>query len=415
MKVSLTAVSALAAMCVLLGTLPALAQVEMDQEMAVREAIRNSPNLAVLQSLILQGEASVKEAATDINDPELRFEDISTKYTDRNENFEFHLGLRFKPPRIGEVAENRQEETVRLWERRVEFQRERAAVTAEARKALAGVALAVKELELAQERVELERTRLKTVTSLVDIGERNFNDRIKAMARLLKAKNDVIKARISVGKQRNELAAITGVRDRVVPVDSLGPTDVPDRQTMLEVALRNRHDLELARQRLSLAEKSIRVEKIGLIPWLSFVELGYNHESANEDWGELRFGIELPFSKWTMSGLRRAESTKQVSVRLETATRQTLEIEIDQALDALRSALEISRDIENDLADIEQADGLLSLAKKDSTVAPDDLIDLELTRLDSGLALAQASYGIAVAIAELCAAGGVDNFSDLNR
>lgn len=381
---------------------------------AVRLAIERSPEVRAMAGDEAAQEGAVAAAALSFNDPQLRLEDLSTRYADPDANRQFTVGLRWKPPRPGELPAGEQKGRVGLWEAKVKARALRCEIAAAAHKLFAEQALLEEGDELASARVALEERRLAAVESLVALGHRPLLDRVQAMRRLMKARRDAARMRQRLAAGRDRFAGLTGVSGPV----RLSPGDPPERDLDLgylqQLALEHRVEVGLADQRARLADKEWSAERFRLVPWFSFVEVGFVHETQKPDYGEMRIGIDLPFSRWNLRHVRAASAARRARAQERAAAVEVIGREIASALALYREALGASRSVRADAGTlVRQTVELLDIARRDPALAPDDLVDLELAELDERQMALDARYDLEVAAADLCAAAGVERWEEL--
>ena len=92
------------------------------REEAVALALSNSRQLQSLNTRVEIQE--YRGSAGWIDNPELRVRNLSTRSVDKDFD-ELEVGIRWRPPAPGEIAEERQQDHVRLWEQKVEALRAR--------------------------------------------------------------------------------------------------------------------------------------------------------------------------------------------------------------------------------------------------------------------------------------------------
>ena len=135
-------------------------------EEAVALSLSNSRQLKSLDSKVeIQ---QYRRSGGWIDNPELRIRNRSTKGVDKDFD-ELEVAIRWRPPALGEVAEQRQEGQVLLWEQTVEAQRARNWVASRVRRACADVIMYHELVRIASDRVDNETRRITQIKSMVDI------------------------------------------------------------------------------------------------------------------------------------------------------------------------------------------------------------------------------------------------------
>jgi outer membrane protein TolC len=386
----------------------------LTQSEAVRLVLDRSRELRVLAGEESAQEREVEAAATSFHDPQLRLEDLSTRYADPDANKQITVGLRWQPPRLGELPAAEQKERVLLWAKKVTARALRARLAAQARKEYAEQALLRDSRRLSAARVGLEERRLAAVEALVALGQRPLLDRVRSMRRLVKARRDDARLRQRLADGAERLSGLTGVAGDVELSLGAPPELDLDFPAVHRVAVEHRPEVGLAEQRSRLADREYSAERLRLMPWFSFLEVGYVHETEKPDWGEFRIGIDLPFSRWNLSHLRAAATARQANAHAGAGAVEAVDRDVAQALARYREALAALRELRADDGNLQATTrDLLAAVRRDPTLAADDVVDLELAELDERQMALDARYDLEAAAADLCVAAGVERWEDL--
>ncbi|MFA6034786.1 MAG: TolC family protein [Myxococcota bacterium] len=387
----------------------------LGEDEAIRLALAGSREIPVLEGVVAAQEKLVRYARYDVRNPELRLGDISTKYFEPGENKELEVGLRWHPPRLGELGMKEQEERVGLWERKSGARLHRLDLVARVRKAYARVAMFQEYSELASRQEELEGLRLKAVEGLVNAGERPFMALVSARKRQLKSKMTAAMARQQLAESKEKLAALAGVSGIGMVVVQTPPLSVPEKSVVSRVASANRPEAELDRQRAELVRREYGYERYRLIPWFTFVQIDYRYESLKPDWGELKLGIELPLFNY-----RTGERASTAILRDQipgAAAAMAGEIE-RRVLDALAAYNTARADYMalavNDAWNGGDPSALVNEAKKHNLMA-DDVLELELSDIELKELRLKAGLELSDAAVALCLAAGVESWDGLSR
>ena len=140
------------------------------------------------------------ESAGQIQNPELRLSDVSTRYL-TDEFDELEVGLRWKTPELGELGEKKQQAQVNIWERKVQQIRYQQQLVSRIRRNYATVLMYDEQAKLANERILKENERLNVIEHLVKLGDRSIVYLTKAKMWHAEAKNDYTR---SIQKQSLE-------------------------------------------------------------------------------------------------------------------------------------------------------------------------------------------------------------------
>jgi len=344
-----------------------------------------------------------------INNPELRLSEISSRYI-ADEFDELRVALRWRPPKLGEIAEERQQARVDMWRRKVEAIRFRHDLIAKVRRSYAAVFLYDRLADLAQRRVVLETDRIAIVEHLVELGRRSVVYRTKARMWYAESKNDYARTVQRQRQARRKLAKRTGVSEDV----SLSLENLPeislDIDQLIAIAFKNRPEIELVRQRIQLAVSQYNFEHRKLIPWPTFVDLSYHRLRNKEDWGEMRIGFNLPIFNWNR-GNKKATSLAVKRKELESeAIREEIEYEVRDAYSIYQDFLLDWKTFRQEVEKlISQAESMVDQAKKHDTLNPDEVIEMELTIIETNRILAEKRREIARALIDLYFALGIED------
>jgi len=386
----------------------------LSEDDAVRLALANNCELAVLAGEIRERELLADFAAGDINNPELRVQDLSSTYFSEEENRQLQVGLRWQPPALGELGLEAQEETVALSERTVQFRNRRVELAAEVRLTFAETIMRKAALEIAVRQSDLEGKRLEVIENLVSLGERRLLEQIKARKRLRTTQSEAAKIRQLYLNNRTKLTALTG--------SEAAPADLPDNPPLLELDLdclretarKHRPESALTAQQAELAVRRRRVERGKLAPWISFVEVDQHFESDDEDWQELRLGLQLPLFNWN-SGKRQAAALAVAQTDQDAAAvAEAIDGELAAAVADYRLAVAEWRSMQSEKAEfLPRINHLIEAAHRQGTLPADEVIDLELAALEIQMVLLESGHEVTKAAIALCAAVGVEHWDEL--
>ena len=264
----------------------------MSQREAVELTLKNSRELD-LRNTKAQIERNKLRSSGGVNNPELRISRMSTRYF-TDEFDELELGLRWRPPRIGELDEDKNDQNVIMCEIKVDAERYRSELAMLALRTYADVVVYDQMVEVAANRLTLEKKRLSEVEQIKEIGRRSIVYYTKASLRHETSKSDYARAVQRRNTARRELARLTGI-EQAIAVEKLDPPDIKlSLDDLLRIAEKNRPEMKLIAPKLELARSRYDAERFKLIPWFSYFELSYHKEERDIDWGEFMVGIELP-------------------------------------------------------------------------------------------------------------------------
>ena len=356
------------------------------------------------------------DSAGRFGNPVLRISDVSTRYY-TDEFDEMRIGLRWYPPKIGELAEDKQQAQVRLWERKVSAIRYRHQLIAKVRRNYADVIMYDRSAELAEKRVSLETKRIGIINRMVDLGIRTVVYQTKAKMWLAESKNDVTRTNQRQRNARRKLSQKTGIlEDIALTIEDL-PEITQDLDQLIEIAFANRPEIELVQHRIQLAETQKGLEVYKLLPWPTFIDLSYHKENKQgEDWGELRVGIKLPIFDWNRGNIKATDLAVQRKEGESDAIREGIEDEVRDAYitysDLLLDWKNFSRDAKNMIAN---AKIVVEEARKHETLQADEVLEMELTIIDTEKILCEKRRNLAHALVDLYYALGIEGLEKLSQ
>lgn len=370
------------------------------EDMAVEMALERSVELELLDNKVRV--ASYRfDSSGRIDNPELRLRELSSRYFNEHRD-ELQVGLRLRLPGLGESAMAKQEARVDIWRRKVDALRYRHRLAADVRRTCAGVIMYGRLAELDQRKMTLDSERITLVEGMMDLGRSSVVDLTRARLEYAESKSDYTRTIQRRNQARMTLAGLVGTSEEF----TLAVEDLPEveqnHDLLIEVALENRPEIELARQRKVLAEKERTYESRKVIPWPTFVELSYHALRDREDWDELRMGVNLPLFNWNR-GNRNATGLAAKSGDLETdVVHREIEEEVKSAYSVyighLRNCKSYQQEIEPLMRD---AAALIHEDEMYGALPPDDILDMELAIIEARKELVEKQCDLAYALADL--------------
>ncbi|NOZ00586.1 MAG: TolC family protein [Deltaproteobacteria bacterium] len=344
-----------------------------------------------------------------INNPEVRIRDVSTDYIRKGFD-DLEVGLRWRPPGLGEFGLKENKARVRVAQGEVRAGRFRDRLVARVRRTYADLVVLEEQVSIARERVETETRRLVLVEGMKDLGRRSIVYYTKARMWLAESRTDLTRLRHRLNQTKRKLARLTGinnaftVRPDPIPVVKLSEED------LWRLAGANRPEFELVRRRIALALSEYDRERFRLIPWFSFVELSYHVEADRTDWGELVLGIELPLFNFNRGNIRATELAVNRKEDQSSAMTEKLRVQVRDRFAAYQEArLDWDLSSKDTRKLIGEVKGLIGQANKHDTIPPDEVLELELTVLEARRILSQKRKILAHALIDLCLALGVED------
>jgi len=376
-------------------------------EEALARILGNDHKLKSLDNTVEAQKQIVDFARYDVNNPEVRLQDISTGYIDNEpgDNQQFQIGLRWQPPRLGELGENEQQERVDLWEKKVKAIQERVDLIARVQRKYAELAMLQTEEKLAREQAALEKRRYKTVKKLIEAGQKSLQDGIKARRRSLKAavERDGIVKKYEICRKR--FAAMLGLSEGLLVTDVNIPLDMPSAAEFKRKSSESAA-LELSRQRTELVERRYRAERYRLIPWFSFVEAAYHYESEKRDSGELLLGIEIPLFNWNLGRLRATEIEHDNSGETKKASFEGLDRDIEAALTDYEQSISEYLTLKDEAEESLPQSIELEKEARRQLLPEDEIIEMEISDVELRRMLTTSAYAVAESAIEVCRISG---------
>jgi outer membrane protein TolC len=382
----------------------------LSEKDAVARALANSRQVEALENDVAVA-ARRRESAGVLKNPTLRVRDISSEYL-RDRFDELSVGLRWQPPRLGDLRESEAEADLDVTEARVEAARARLEAAARVRHTYAELILIEQLVRIRTERLELETRRLDLVERMKNLGQRSIVYFAKARLRHGESRSELSRLVQKRNETRRDLVRRVGLALDELPVVSAEA--LPERLAALDdlqrVGFRSRPEGDLVHQRKELAAAQYTAERFKRLPWPTFVEVDYHLDYAGQgaDWVELSFGISLPLFDWNTGAIRATELEVARKETRSAALAERLETEIQDRYAAWRDAL---LDWQLSTADAEalvaSAEAIIAGATAHGTLPSDEVLELQLAIQDAREIVCNKRFELAEALTELMLAVGV--------
>ena len=366
-------------------------------EETVARGLSNNPRLGSLETEA--GVRSHRVRSLDwIDNPELRVR--NSTFRRRNSRVgEVEVGIRWRPPFPGEAGVRRQRKQVALWRRKTEAVRERHWLASRVRRSCADVAMYAELVRIAAMRVENENLRISQIETMVDVGRRSIVYLTKARMAVVEARQGHLLSLNALREEERRLRRLTGISREIRVIPEPLPRVSLDEERLLELAWANRPELRLAEEERKLALRRRNRESWRMMPQFSFLEVSRHFERSEDDWNELRFGLELPLfnrNAGNLAGLSLAVSGSELELM---AVRERVADEVRETLSGYTEAL-LARDLtlREGEAVIEGSSQVIAEARDFPTVPADEILELERTIMDARVAIAESRRGLAHAL-----------------
>jgi len=348
--------------------------------------------------------------------PELRISNLTNRYYQEKWD-ELRVGLRIRLPELGEMSEDKEKARLDFWELKVEEDRYRQELIMRLRQDIADVVAYDRMAELAEKKRDLLDRRIGMIEQMLKTGERSVVYYTKAKMMREEARNDFARSVQNQASARRKLAARADI-GLDTPIQTGDPLEVPgDLDGLIAFANQHRPETGLVRQQIELAVKQRRMERLKLLPWFNFLEFSYHREQTRaEDWAELNMGIELPLFDWNIGNIR----ATNLAVKKGEARYGAVLESVDEDV---RSAYMLYRDLLLDWKNfkisaethIRDAENVVSQATVYETLRPDEVLEMELTQIDTHRLLAEKRRDLAYALSDLLFVLGVERMEQLSE
>ena len=385
----------------------------LTEQEVIESALENSRKLQSLNADVEIANYRLKSSGW-LRNPELRLSEISTRYyTDARD--ELRVGLRFRFPKLGELGKEKQQARVRLWDNKVNKIRYRYALIGRVRRSYAKVLMYDQQAELAGRRIALESKRIAIVEKMVDLGRRSIVYFTKAKMWHAESQNDYARAIQRQGLARRTLSKRTGISVDTPLIQTKLLEVTLDVDRLVEIAFENRPEMELVQQRIELAVRQNRYEFYKVFPWPNFIDVSYHVEEPDrQDWAEIRMGIELPLFNWNRGNIKATNLAAKKKENESDAIRESIEDEVITAYEIYKDVLlDWNNFKENADNLISNAQNVIERAKEHETLMPDEVVEMELTILDTEKLLGQKRRDLTYALIDLYYVIGVEDHNKL--
>jgi len=377
------------------------------EQQAIHSALENSRKLQSLNTNVRMEEYRFKSSGK-LRNPELRLSDVNAgQIGDRIDEYE--LGVRWRFPEPGELGEDKQQARVKLWDRKVNQLRYHQQLIARVRRSYADVLMSDHLVELAHQRLLRENERLNIIENLVEIGRRSIVYFTKAKMWNAESKNDYTRAIEKQGMERRQLARRSGIPEDAKLVETGLPEVTQDLDELTALAIQQRPEIELVEQRITLAVRQRKYERFQLLPRPTFVEFSRHYEKKEwKNWNEWKLGVEVPLFDWNIGNIRATNLVVKKKEEEYNAIRETIADEVRVAYILYRDLLLDWKNFKinaNDL--IMNARKVVNEAKQHEVLMPDEVMEMELTIIETEKLLSEKRRNLAHALIDLYYAIGI--------
>ena len=283
------------------------------------------------------------------------------------------------------------------WERKARIQRAAAEVTlaeaeyfAEEDIVVRTVRTSFQELALIEAKLNGQQRRKVSLEGFRDWLEKQSSPKIgldlaSARAKVYNTLSDIRTLEASAATARRDLAAYCGVHDAGRIVAALAPRRIAnpaglDVPYLANVAVLYRSDLLGTQARLAIARAQLAEAKAASIPFTTFLDLGYTHETTTHRLGDsnefvARVGISLPIWEWVGLNKKR-EVPKAATVSLEQQVNMQRDIIANEIYGAVKRLSASDEQLTKTSKDIDALKSDMKKSMKDTMVSSADVSDL---------------------------------------
>jgi len=384
----------------------------LTEDDAVSLALQNSRKLKSLDTSVAIRKNRL-DSSTGVANPELRIKDISTKYF--SDSFdEITIGMRWKFPGLGDLSLKKQQAKVRHREAQVDKDIAILELCRKVRKTYADIIYYQRQAEIFEERVEIEKQRIKQIEKMSNIGRRSIVYFAKSKMWLEDAKSESAKIKKRLTQAQKKLQRYTNITGKIKLVLNELPEITNEESNLVLVANENRSELGLFRERMLLAEKEYNMQRYKLIPWFSYIEADYHLEYGKADWGELMIGIELPlfnFNSGNIEATRLSIDRKQIKLD---AVKEDIATDLTRALNVYKEyLLDWKTGKVNAEKIIVTVNQIITENKQHETIPVDEVIELERTVLDTKQKMAKRRHDLAHSLYDLYFSLGIRSSKEI--
>lgn len=380
-------------------------------------------NLAIAESRKLQSlNTNVDIAQYRLNssgwmeNPELRIRNLTTRsHAEKFDELEF--GLRIRLPELGELAEDRQQARVRLWEEKIDEMRYRQELVRRIRRDISDVLLYDQIAQLTEKKVTLLDERIGRIEQMIHTGDRSIVYFTKAKMIRANAKNEYARSVQNQNSARRKLVKRTNINLDTYIIQDEQPEVTADLDRLIETANRKRPRMTLAAQQIDLALKQKRFETLKVLPWINYLEVSYHREQERGlDWGEFRVGMDLPLFNWNIGNIKAMNLAVKKREARYNAILETIEEEVRSAYNLYMDTLLDWKNFKLDAQTlVMDAQKVVDQAVIHQTLRPDEVMEMELTIIETQQLLIEKERNLAHALYDLYYAVGIENYNELDQ
>jgi outer membrane protein TolC len=336
--------------------LPGLCAQGLSESDAVATALASNPEILVLRQGRVVAQTGISRLGA-LASPELRIgaSGIATEdaLSDRARN---NVGLRWSPPRIGELGLKMAMAGTKVAEASGEVRAAETRLAAEVRLLHRTICLLDEQIRIAEETVRVRERILAEVNNQVQVGVKSALDRSSAEIALADARAIPDQYR---AERRLQLVRLAGKLGTAFPESAVLSSasgflsfvaPALDRHRIVESALRQRPEIAMAEARCENASLALTSARRDRYPWLSFVQVTRRGPRDDDppDW-VVQAGVDLPVFRWFGNSVTAASAELDRCRLRQQAVKAAIVSEVDEILTRLQA---VSRELETHRAAI---------------------------------------------------------------
>jgi len=383
----------------------------INEEDAVRLALANDRVIELFRTDVLIADQKAQSAGK-IDNPELRIGQLSSRNLDQGFR-SLEVGVRWRSPRIGELAAQRDIASAKAQLKQADMERFRQEFASGVRKTCIEIAHLAEMIRIYDEKIEARESKVSMVDDQIALGERTSLDLTEARLELFQTREERDRLATRLSAEKAALASYMGTDEKLTVV---AVKERPLEKTLgqLQVlAHRNRPELQQARSNYMISQARAHLERSKAVPWISFVEPSYRADIDEDDndedhWAELRFGVDLPIFDRNRGRIRAEELASERHATDALRIKEEIDRQVADAFNAWRDLYAGLDRYERESAELlSNAEFVLNNASEYAAVNPTKIVDLKLRILDIHESLVNKRRMLANARTDLYAALGV--------
>lgn len=314
--------------------------IELTLEQALGQAFRESPVLAARRAEVLRAEARLLTARTYPYNPEIEVatadrQGLGDGSTDRSLSLSQEIEIGGQRGKRAAVA------TAELEAVQSSFEREQRLLASRVRLAFAEALRAIELVQIAEGDAELTRQLLDFASRRLEAGAGTQVELNLARSTAGQAERTLRLAEAADASARSRLAEAIGASAGEVPVP-VGQLDFPTGEvaepgTLLELALKNRADLEALRRETESSRRAIQLSRSLSIPNLRLGAF-YDKEEGTDEIKGMALAIPIPLFNRNQGGIAEARAEVDRLSAEGSAAELAIRREVMEALATYRAA-----------------------------------------------------------------------------